>query len=161
MRRVKLYHAVLIALPVCHFLLHVGFGMGREAPDLLAVGLLLLARELRMGTAAGVGFGLGVLEDSFSLLAFGANALAGTLLGIVGSRSRELFVGESLLFLVSYLFFGTWLRSGLHWVLIGDELRRDASLALLVEGPVDAVYAAGVGVLLLLVTGAWRSEPTF
>jgi rod shape-determining protein MreD len=159
-RRLSLYHGILILLPVLHFLLHVGFGMGRGAPDLLAVGLLLLAREVRSGAAAGIGFGLGLLEDAFSLLAFGANSLACTLLAIVGSRSRELFLGESLLFLVSYLFLGTWLRAVLHWGIAGEQVRRDAGLALLVEGPVDAAYAAGVGVALLLVTGAWRTEPS-
>jgi rod shape-determining protein MreD len=159
-RRLTLYRFVLILLPVLHFFLHVGLGMGRGAPDLLAVGLLLLARELRTGTAAGVGFGLGLLEDAFSLLAFGANALTCTLLGIVGSRTRDLFVGESLVFLVSYLFLGTWLRGAIHWIVAGDEVRREAGLVLLVQGPVDAAYAAAVGVALLLATGAWRAEPT-
>ncbi len=112
-----------------------------------------------MGTAAGVGFVLGLLEDAFSLLAFGANALACTVLGIVGSRSRDLFVGESVLFLVSYLFLGTWLRGALHWLLAGDEVRSDAALSLLVNAPVDAAYATAVGVALLFVTGAWRTEP--
>ncbi len=160
MRRLGFYRTILCLLPVLHFLLHVGFGMGRGAPDLLAVGLLLLAREVRTGTAAGIGFFLGLLEDAFSLLAFGANALACTLLGVLGSRSRELFVGESLLFLVSYLLLGTWLRAALHWVVAGDDVRRDATQALLIEGPMDAVYAALVGVLILLVTGVWRRDPS-
>jgi len=159
-RHVGLYRAVLVALPILHFLLHVGFGMGRTAPDLLAVGLLLLARETRAGPAAGIGFFLGVLEDAFSLLAFGANTVACTILGILGSRSRDLFVGESLLFLVSYLFLGTWLRTALHWLMSGQELRRDATVTFLLHGPVDAAYAAAVGVALLLVTGAWRRDPS-
>lgn len=160
MRHVTLYRMVLVLLPILHFLLHVGFGMGRTAPDLLAVGLLLLAREVRTGTAAGIGFALGLLEDAFSLLAFGANALACTFVGILGSRSRDLFVGESLIFLMSYLFLGTWARVGLHWLVAGEEVRRDSGLVLLLEGPIDALYASAVGVALLLVTGVWRSEPT-
>lgn len=159
MRHLTLYRVLLVLLLLLHFLLHVGFGLGREAPDLLAVGLLLLAREVRMGTAAGLGFVLGLLEDAFSLLAFGANALTGTFLGMVGARSRDLFVGESLLFLVSYLFFGTWLRAVLHWVVVGEEVRREVGLTLLMQGPVDAAYAAAVGVALLLATGAWRQDP--
>lgn len=160
MRHLTLYRAVLVLLPILHFLFHVGFGMGRGAPDLLAVGLLLLAREVRTGAAAGIGFVLGILEDAFSLLAFGASALACTVLGILGSRSRDLFVGESLGFLVSYLFLGTWARVALHWLVAGEEVRREAGLVLLVEGPMDALYAAGVGVGLLLATGVWRGEPT-
>lgn len=160
MRQLGLYRAVLVALPILHFLLHVGFGMGRVAPDLLAVGLLLLAREVRSGAAAGLGFLLGLLEDAFSLLAFGANTLACTILGILGSGSRDLFVGESLLFLISYLFLGTWLRVVLHWLLAGEELRRAGAVTLFVHGPVDAAYAAGVGVAILLVTGAWGRDPS-
>ncbi len=160
MRSNRLFRVILISLPILHFLLHVGFGIGRLAPDLLAVGLLLLAREMRTGTAAGLGFFLGLLEDAFSLLAFGANTLACTLLGIAGSRSRDLFVGETLFFLISYLFFGTWLRAVLHWAVAGDEVRRDAGVSLLVHGPLDAAYAAAVGVGILLVTGAWRSDPS-
>jgi rod shape-determining protein MreD len=159
-RHATLYRLVLVLLPVLHFLLHVGFGLGRVAPDLLAVGLLLAAREVRTGTAAGIGFLLGIMEDAFSLLAFGSNALACSLLGIAGARSRDLFLGESLIFLVTYLVVGTWIRAALHWVLAGDEVRRGAGVALLVEAPVDAGYAAAVGIGILLLTGAWRSDPS-
>ena len=43
------------ALVLFHLLLHVGFGLGREAPDLLTIGLLLAARELGLGAAAALG----------------------------------------------------------------------------------------------------------
>ncbi len=160
MNQRTLYRTILVALPVLHFLLHVGFGLDRAAPDLLTVGILLLAREVRMGPAAAIGFGLGLLEDAFSIRAFGANALSCTILGIFGSRSRDLFVGETFVFLVSYLFLGTWVRGLLHWLIIGPELRPDGLVTLLVHGPVDAGYAALVGIGLLLATGAWRSEPS-
>ncbi|MEX2531541.1 MAG: rod shape-determining protein MreD [Gemmatimonadota bacterium] len=159
MRHATLYRLVLVLLPVLHFLLHVGFGLGRVAPDLLAVGLLLAAREVRTGTAAGIGFLLGIMEDAFSLLAFGSNALTCSLLGIVGARSRDLFLGESLFFLMTYLVLGTWIRAALHWLLAGDEVRR-GGVVLLVEAPVDAGYAAVVGIAILLLTGAWRSDPS-
>ena len=42
------------ALFLAHFLLHVGFGLGPVAPDLLTVALLLAARETAMGPAAGI-----------------------------------------------------------------------------------------------------------
>ncbi|MEX0842742.1 MAG: hypothetical protein WD120_00205, partial [Gemmatimonadota bacterium] len=119
----------------------------------------LAAREVRTGTAAGIGFLLGIMEDAFSLLAFGSNALTCSLLGIVGARSRDLFLGESLFFLMTYLVLGTWIRAALHWLLAGDEVRR-GGVVLLVEAPVDAGYAAVVGIAILLLTGAWRSDPS-
>lgn len=133
--------------------------MGTWSPDLLTVGLLLAAREVRSGTAAGIGFFFGLLEDAFSVLSFGANAMALTVVGILGARSRDLFLGDSLLFLVSYLALGTWTRVALHWLFAGDEGRGEAWATLVVQAPVVAIYAAGVGTVLLLVTGTWSREP--
>jgi rod shape-determining protein MreD len=154
------FWGVVLFLPVLHLLLHVGLGLGGWGPDLLTVGLLILAREVRMGTAAGVGFFFGLLEDAFSVLAFGANAFALTVVGAVGARSRDLFVGESLIFLVSYIVVGTWLRFALHWLASGSGLRPEAGQALLVDAPVAALFAAAVGILLLRTTGAWPRERT-
>lgn len=150
---------VALLLPILHFLLHVGFGLGARAPDLLTVGLLVLARELRVGAAAGVGFAFGLLEDAFSILAFGANAVVLTVIGVLGARSRDLFMGESLVFLASYLALGTWMRFALHGMLAGEEVRGDLSRLLVVEAPLAAVYASGVGVALLLLTGVWGRDP--
>jgi rod shape-determining protein MreD len=155
LRNAPLFWLVALLLPILHFLLHVGLGWGAWSPDLLTVGLLLVAREVRAGTAAAAGFVLGLMEDAFSILAFGANAMALTILGILGARSRDLFVGESVVFMVSYLLLGTWLRHAIHWLVAGGEGRADVTEALLVQAPVAAIYAATVGILLILVTGTW------
>ncbi len=149
---------IVIVLPVLHFLLHVGLGASRWSPDLLTVALLVGARELRTGTAAGLGFVFGILEDAFSVLAFGANALAMTVLGILGARSREVFVGDSLLFLISYLALGKWFRDLLHWLVSSPEVRGALMDDLVVDGAVGAGYAAVVGAFVVLVVGVWR-EP--
>ncbi len=158
MRRGPLFWVVVILLPVLHFSLHVGLGAGQWAPDLLAVGLLVVARTVRTGTAAGVGFVLGLMEDALSILSFGANAMALTVVGILGARSRELFVGESVAFLASYLALGIWLRRGIHWLLTGIGGRDEALQVLFVQAPLAAAYAAMVGSVLLIVTGVWTGE---
>ena len=146
-------------LVVLHFLIHVGFGLGREAPDLLAVALLVAAREVRMGTGAGLGFALGLLEDSFSVLAFGANTLALTLVGALGARTRDLFVGDSVLFFLSYLFLGKWMRDLVFWAAVGDNLRGPFTDALLVQASFASLYAAGVGMIAMWISGAsWESH---
>jgi rod shape-determining protein MreD len=160
MRRSPLFWIVVILLPPAHFLVQVGFGMGRFAPDLLVIALLLVARELRTSRAAGVGFVFGLLEDAFSILSFGANTLTMTLLAVAGSRTKDLFVGESTAFFLGYLALGTWLRYALHWLFAGGEVRETAGRVLLVEAPVGALYAAGVGVLLLIGTGALVRDPS-
>ena len=110
-----------------------------------------------MGTAAGIGFLFGLLEDAFSVLAFGANTLAMTLLGAVGALTRDLFVGDSLLFMVCYFFLGKWGRDLLHWLLAGEGLREPFVQAVLVEGGIAAGYATVVGVVAMAVSGAWWS----
>lgn len=147
--------ATVGVLAVLHFLLHLGLGLGTAAPDLLTVSLLLAAREVGMGTAAGIGFAFGLLLDAFSLLAFGANTVTMTILGAAGARTRDLFVGDSFFFVISYLFLGKWVKDLLYWVLVGEGIREPLVRAVLVESSVNALYAAVVGVLVVTVTGAW------
>ena len=108
-----------------------------------------------MGTAAGIGFAFGLLLDAFSLLAFGANALAMTLLGVAGARTREWFVGDSFYFVTSYLFLGKWVKDLLHWAAVGEGLREPFVQAILIGSTIQAAYAGAVGVLLVSVTGVW------
>lgn len=142
------------ALVVLHFLLHLGVGLGREAPDLLTLALLVAARELRVGGGAALGFAFGLLEDAFSILTFGANTIALTLVGALGSRTRDLFVGESLLFVVSYLFLGKWVRDLVLWGAMGT-LRGPLHEVVFIQGAISALYVAAVGVVVLWVTGNW------
>ena len=139
---------LVVALGVLHFVLHVGFGMGRAAPDLLTLGLLLMAREVGLGTAAGLGLFFGLLEDSLSMLVFGANSVAMTAIGIFGSLTRDLFVGDSRLFVLSYLFMGKWTRDLTQWILVGEELRQPFTSEVLVQGGLGALYVALVGLAL-------------
>ena len=145
----------VVLLAFFHFLLHVGLGFGNVAPDLLTISLLLAAREVGMGTAAGIGFVSGLLLDAFNLLAFGSNTVAMTALGAAGARTRDLFVGDSFLFVVSYLFLGKWVKDLLHWLLVGEGLREPLFQALLVQSSLNAAYVAVAGVLVVTITGAW------
>ena len=138
------------ALAAIHFFLHLGLGFGRGAPDLLTVALLLAARELGMGGGGALGFLFGLLEDAFSVLAFGANTLALTLVGILGARTRLLWVGESLLFYFWYLTAGIWLRGLVHWIVSGESLREPFMDAVVVDGSLSALYGAAVGVVLMI-----------
>ncbi len=150
MRRSALLRILVPFLVVLHLLLHVGLGLAGSAPDLLLVALLLAAREVGMGWGAGLGLFFGLLEDSFSVLAFGANGLALTLLGVVGARTRDLFVGDSTVFYFWYLAAGKLLRDLVFWVVAGGGVREPFVSAILLEGSVAAVYAALVGVILIL-----------
>lgn len=143
---------VFIGLLVAvHFALHLSLGLGTSAPDLLTVAVLVAARQLRGGAAAAVGFALGLLEDAVSLGAFGAAAVTQTVMGYLGARSRDLFVGDSALFIGLYLFLGTWLQDGLYYMLAPAVRRGGALQAVLVQAPVAAAYSALVGTVLVLM----------
>lgn len=159
MRARPVVFVVAGALVVLHFLLHVGFGIGGAAPDLLVVALLLASREVGIGAAAGIGLAFGILEDALSVLAFGVNSVAMTLVGLAGGTTRDLFVGDSLLFLVSYFVLGKFVRDLLAWTLMGAALREPFVTQVLVHGLLGGVYAAVVGIVLMAVTGLWRESP--
>lgn len=150
---------VVLALFALHFLLHVGFGISRGAPDLLTVALLLAAREMGLGGGAGLGLVFGLLEDALSVLSFGANTVTMTLLGVAGAATRDLFVGDSLAFLVSYFLLGKFVRDLIHWVLVGEALREPFVSHVLVGGLLAGLYTAVVGIIVLSVTGLWREGP--
>ena len=59
---------LVAVLAFSHLLLHVGFGIGRAAPDLLTVALLLGARELGMGRAAGLGLFFGLVQAAAGIV---------------------------------------------------------------------------------------------
>jgi cell shape-determining protein MreD len=141
-----------------HFGLHVSLNLGESAPDLLAVALLIGAREVDIGWGAGLGFLLGILEDAFSALAFGANTFALTLVGMGGAGTRDLFVGNSLFFLTSYLVLGKWARDLLHWVAVGDGLRESFIDTMLIQSPISAVYAGIIGLVVISISGlGWET----
>lgn len=144
---------VVVVLAVLHFTLHVGFSIALAAPDLLTVALLVGARSLRMGGAAALGAVLGFLEDALSVLSFGANAVALAVVGAIASRTRDLFVGDSLLFGVSYLFLGKWLRDLIHWLAVGAELRDPFVEAMVIQSGFASAYVALIGLALLWATG--------
>ncbi len=150
MRRRGLLRLLVPLLVVLHFLLHPGMGFGRGAPDLLVVALLLAVREVGMGWGTGLGFALGLMEDSFSVLAFGASTVALTLVAALGARTRDLFVGDSLSFYFWYLAAGKLLRELVHWVVVGEALREPFVSAILLQGTAGALYASVVGVVLFL-----------
>ncbi|MFH1765300.1 MAG: rod shape-determining protein MreD [Gemmatimonadota bacterium] len=143
-------------LVVLHFILHVGLSIGRAAPDLLTLALLLAVRERGMGWGGALGFFLGLLEDAFSILAFGANALAMTVVGILGARTRELFVGDSILFFLIYLASGKLLREVVHWAASGETMREPFMNAVLIDGGLAALYMALVGLPVVLFFGGAR-----
>jgi cell shape-determining protein MreD len=139
--------AFVVALLLLHFMLRVGLGLGSLAPDLLVAAVLLAGRQMRAGSAAGVGLLLGVLEGATVPENLGILALVLALLGFLAARSRDLFSDENYLFLAAYLFSGKLLFDGLLLVLSGSAFRPGAFTALFLVSPLAALYVAAAGML--------------
>jgi rod shape-determining protein MreD len=146
-----IFVAVLIIL---HFVLRVGLGYQQLAPDLLVIAVLLAARQLTAGQAAGLGFLLGLIEGALVPSAMGATALALTIVGFVGARSREIFTEDNYVLLALYLFAGKWLFDTILYVAAGDIFGPGASYLLLVS-PLTALYAAAAGIVGVTVYRAF------
>lgn len=146
---------VVLSLFVVHFVLHIGLSYGRGAPDLLTLGLLIAARETTLGRASVLGLFAGLLEDAMSVLAFGANSIAMTVVAVGGSITRDLFVGDSKHFLPAYVFVGKWTRDLVHWIAVGEGVRQPFVEQVVVQGAIGSVYVAAIALVMSRVLGAW------
>ena len=148
----------IVLLVVIHLFLKVGIGIGFWAPDLLTIALLLAARRLPAGWAAGTGLAIGLIRDSVNLTTFGSDMVVLTLLGYLGSRTRDYFVGDSMFFLAIYLFLGKWLHDALYFVVSRSIGVRDAFSSLVVEAPITAAYTALCGLVAYSAYRAFARE---
>ncbi|MBV9772656.1 MAG: rod shape-determining protein MreD [Gemmatimonadetes bacterium] len=138
--------ALVVILVVLDLVLRVGLGLGHFVPDLIVVALLLAARQMRSGWAAGLGLLLGIVEGAVIPLTFGASALALAILGFLGSRSRDLFSGDSPIFLAFYLFAGKWLYDILLHLILLARAQPGSPSSLILVSPLMALYAAAAGI---------------
>lgn len=143
--------AFLLVLVVVYFTLTLALGLGRATPDLLVVAVLLAARRLPGAGAAAVGLALGLMRDALSLTAFGASAVALTVVGFLGARARDFFIGDGLPFIAVYLFVGKWLYDALFFLLARDEFRESALTYLTIQAPLAAAYAAVAGAVVVFL----------
>jgi rod shape-determining protein MreD len=139
---------VVAVLVFLHFALRPIFTGWFASPNLLVCAVLLSARGVRPGTAAALGFGLGLLEDAVAVTYFGLSTAMLTVLGYIGSRTRDLFLGEEPLFVGAYLFVGTWLVELVQAIPGGGAAFVHNAL---LRGPLSALMTAVVGYVALPV----------
>lgn len=141
-----LFITVLVLL---HLFLRLGLGL-TMVPDLLVVATLLGARRLGTPGATLLGLALGLLADSLALVAFGASAVAFVVANFLGSRSRNLFEGDSYLFVSVYAFLGAWLIEAIRFVAGGYRGRGMAYGHLITDAPLESLYIAIAAVVSLI-----------
>lgn len=124
----------------------------RVQVDFLVIALLVVAVRARPGVAAFCGFALGVITDSLTPEAFGAGALAMTLVAGTSSWLKAAFFMENLLLNALFVFAGKWVFD-IVFVVAEHKLRgADFATQLLWWSPLAAVLTAVAGVAVLLAT---------
>ena len=127
----------------------------RLAPDFLLLALLVYAIRARPGHGAIAGFIVGLVTDSLSPAAFGAGALAHTVVGYLAAWGKAVFFAENLLVNAAFFFLGTWLRDVLV-LLIGQHAQGSAlywQIGYL--SPIKALTTAIAGIVVLLLFRRW------
>jgi rod shape-determining protein MreD len=149
--RLFLGFVLLFAL---HFYVRPRVFDGRAAPDFLLCALMLVAVRSRPGWAAVAGFLVGLASDVLTPAAFGAGALAHTVVAYIAAWGRAVFFPDNLLVNAGLFAGGVWLRNAIV-LLASATPPGQLSSGLLVWAPLQAVSTAAAGLLLLLLFRDW------
>lgn len=121
----------------------------RASIDFLIMALLLGAVRMRPGSAAVYGFLLGLVSDSLAVSAFGAAALAMSVVGFGASWLKAVFFADNLALNAFFLFLGKWLFDIL-FLLVGHRVHgTELAMQLFVWSPLSAMITAIVGAAVL------------
>ena len=137
-----------------HFYLRPRVFDGRAAPDFLLCALMLVAVRSRPGLAAVAGFLVGLASDVLTPSAFGAGALAHTVVAYIAAWGRAVFFPDNLLVNAGLFAGGVWLRNAIVLLASGTPSGQLSS-GLLVWAPLQALSTAAAGLILLLLFRDW------
>ncbi len=121
----------------------------RASVDFLIIAVLVVAVRVRPGAAALVGFVIGLLSDALTPEAFGAGALAMTLVGYAASQTKATFFADNLLINAVFVFLGK-LVFDLIFLVAEQRLGGLAMVSqLLVWSPLAALLTAAAGLVVM------------
>jgi rod shape-determining protein MreD len=141
---------LLVALMVLlHYTLRPLLAL-RASADFLIIALLLVAVRVRPGVAAIFGFIVGLATDSLALGAFGAGALAMTLIGFSWSKLKAVFFADHVLLNGFFLFLGKWAYEVMMNVVERRMQGAELLMQILVWSSLSAFVTAVAGVLALM-----------
>jgi rod shape-determining protein MreD len=123
----------------------------RAGIDFLVIALIFGAVRLRPGAAALFGFLLGLAADSLALNAFGANALAMTVVGFAASWLKAVFFADNLALNGFFLFLGKWLFDLIFLIAEHRLGGLELLMQLFVWSALSAAVTALAGVVALMV----------
>jgi rod shape-determining protein MreD len=143
--------AIIVALMVAlHFTLRPILDW-RAGIDFLTIAVLVVAVRVRPGAAALVGFAVGIVADALAPEAFGAGALAMTVVGFAASRLKAAFFADNVMLNAVFVFVGKVVYDLIF--LVAERRLGGGALAaqLLLWTPLAALLTALVGLLVMSV----------
>ena len=141
---------VCLILIVMHYTLRPLLGW-RASIDFLLIAIVFGAVRVRPAGAAIYGFLLGIAADSLALGAFGAGALAATVVAYGASYLKAVFFADNLALNGFFLFVGKWLFE-LIYVLMERRMQgMEMLMHIAVWAPLAAAVTAVAGVIAITV----------
>lgn len=124
----------------------------RAEPDFLLIGMLLVAIRVRPGVAALLGFIVGLVSDALAVHAFGAGALAMSVIAYTASWLKAVFFADNMALNAFFFFVGKWAFNTLYLLVehrfAGGELLEQIFVWSVLSAAVTAFV--GLGTLLIL-----------
>jgi rod shape-determining protein MreD len=140
--------AACAILIVMHYTLRPLLGW-RSSIDFLLIALVFGSVRIRPASAAVYGLILGLAADSLSLGAFGAGALAATIVGFSSSWLKAVFFADNFALNTIFLLAGKW-AFDLVYVLMARRMHgMEMLVQLVLWTPLAAVVTALSGVLII------------
>jgi rod shape-determining protein MreD len=143
---------VMSLLVLLHFYLRPRLWSARVSPDFLLIALVFFSMRAGPGAGAVAGFIVGLVNDALTPAAFGAGALAHTVVGYLAAWGRAVFFADNLLVNAGFVAAALWVRDLLLLVASGTPQGR-LFVELTLNSPLQALSTA---VFALLVMAAFR-----
>ncbi len=143
---------VMALLVLLHFYLRPRIWSARVSPDFLLIALVFFAMRSGPGAGALAGFAVGVINDALTPAAFGAGALAHTVVGYLAAWGRAVFFADNLLVNAAFVAVALWVRD-LILLLASGTAQGRVLVELTLNSPLQALSTA---IFALLVLAAFR-----
>jgi rod shape-determining protein MreD len=145
---------VMALLVLLHFYLRPRLWSARVSPDFLLIALVLFAMRAGPGAGAIAGFVVGVVNDALTPAAFGAGALAHTMVGYLAAWGRAVFFADNLLVNAAFVAVALWVRDLLLLLASGTSQGR-LFVELSLNSPLQALSTAAFALLVLAAFREW------
>ena len=145
---------VMTLLVLLHFYLRPRLWSARVSPDFLLIALVLFSMRAGPGAGAVAGFLVGLVNDALTPAAFGAGALAHTVVGYLAAWGRAVFFADNLLVNAGFVAAALWVRDLLLLVASGTPQGR-LFVELTLHSPLQALSTAVFALLILAAFREW------